>query len=1649
MKTFKLRFTVLALAVTLCCGIASAVDSAPVRDGHVYRIVNKLYNHAVKANGTGNLVTADVNESDQSQLWLAEADGDGFYMRSLSDGYYITSQRARAQSWQAQYAIDPDAGSMLLKFVADGDAYLIHTVADYGKTDDQGVYGYAQETTYRSVIGGNDAAESARWTFAEVSDMTPAEIADKKAAWRQCVSVIVPGAAYRITNYQYGHAMVPGNRNSLVCAVVDNTDDNQVWIIEENTEGEGYLLRHYLTGMVISSPCRRSQPWSVVDGFDPEQANCAMYFNKKLSGYGISTVSTRGLTTESLDYTYADENMGKTVISNYVAVNHALWHLVPAEGITADDIADKKHSWGWADLKEAGKTLEKIFADYACTELLPEYASMTAEQISADKNVQSLPDELRAMVLKIHSGDWSETDTYSGNKWDDAHARKLRVQLYEPFSDCVSGAALAGVQAYTNVNNPTGIVTDSGKVLYVMVDEEPAEGATLYIAGRTGEGTNMATINNATDGTRLKKGLNIVLCNQDVANMIVYYTVNTTDGKNRLRVLSDFDDIKIHIEGGSLNGYFNMVGDALYTPDTNEDWLYYRERARHPMFTLLSRYNTLYIHFDDILNESGARTECLKSLCSPEAYAQGLYDLIATLKAWDEIYMSETMLMGLRSPEEIEAEKAIGHDFYNQLTGDPVARDDYHKYFNNRVMGISMRDAGFMNATTYRTAYNPGTLNSILREFPTGDLWGPAHEFGHVNQQPMLIAGTTEESNNVFSNVALYYRGVQATRAEYPSVQRGRFNEDQTFLQHGTWGTTRMWMQLWLYYHCVGHDKNFYPRLYELLRTNPLRKTPAPGHAGVVNPILSKDDLLHFAKMACVAAGEDLTDFFESWGFFVVQDGFFIDDYTQYTSYLSAEDIAEWKADIARMAAENGWKKNTAILFIDDRVGSPRQSYGQFDKTKCGSMGGLKDFTEGAPVTGNYTYIVNGTTVTVTGGQGGVGFLVYDTNGKLIGFANEPTFEVSPATAEKIRKGDMIFKVVDDNNTETVIYDAIHNGTLEDRFKALDGLFEKSAELIATADPEGHKVGYLKPEVVASLLTVYNDVKGKRDNGEITSDNFVGLYESLSNEYFAVADTRVTANNTVTIVPGAVYAFTSNLKYDGKGIMADRTGSGLANVAAGRVNMEDAAQQWIFEPAGRDHYYNIRNIKYNKYIGKAPADGEAVALQDEPMTHLVQFRELGGISISPLGNDVESLYDNGLHVTRHTSGDKASRWTLTLVNDWERKLVMAELLSIIARSEDLLADAGTVTDTPQGPVGTPAGENKFVTGDMLVTLHTLVAEGKAMVDSDPIAGENEIKGKCAAITEAYDTLLGAMNLHSDRLVELIGKTRALAKTIAEVSEEIVPVTLTARDMYSNAPHMGSGSDKFTSWDVLFDNDLNTYFHSSYENAQTVDGLDHYIRIALPDDQGEPTDYIFSYMTRKNESSTWVPVDADLECSADGETWQTLAELSDELPLGSASRFESEPLSVPAGMRYLRFIVHENRRSALYAGTGVSAGHCYFVLSELALSRYALDCTPDFTTYPAADVKTIREAMISAQVAEQTLARPDYGHEEYDAAYDVLYPCYRRLMEILDSKTGLDSIGIDDEDALRDAVIYNLNGYRVNRITTPGIYIINGKKYMIR
>lgn len=1249
-----------------------------LRANRVYQFINNLRGGAFHAvNGEGNVTCITPDTADESQLWITEsnADGTGFFLRNLISGLYLNSPMRTQAYWTCTPY--PCESTTLLTIEPQTEEPDLFAIGPKGVAASS--RNFAHEDDQHRLYSWDRDANASKWAVQRIEDYDDAAIEAVKATWPDSpLTEVIDGKVYRLTNANYTGRSLSHNNNNA--AIGEETDDNslrQLWLVESNADGTGFMLRNFDTGSVLQSSMGRSTQWKVVNTSKPNEAKTVMYVEIAANGVVLQPLSVKNSTGEAKNYGYAHEDGNHNIVGWESSAKPTQWTLTMVNNFTDEEIEAQRQTWEYVKTDNIEATLAAMFTDKTCTELNSTYSAMSAEDIEADARYQSLPATLRQMVMKVRTGDWSETDPVNAEiQWDSEHARKFRVQMVEPYSNCDGITGMTCIQAYTNFNNPTGILSDNGTTLYVMVEKGAPEGSTLYIAPRTFE-SSVNKLNVVNDGTELTEGLNIIQCNEDCAEMVVYYVVNTNSGRTRLHPLTDYDDIKIHVEGGSINGFFNAEGDALYTPDTNEDWFYYRERARHPRFSIISKYCLLYMHFFDV---EGNSNPCLKNLLTRDEYNAGNFDLIATLRAWDEMFVAEMLIMGLMSDDVILAEKAAGRDWYDTLEGDEVAPSDYSLYFNNRLMGISSTE-GFMSATWYRSTYNISTLRSIIMQFPTMDLWGPAHEFGHLNQGPMKIAGTSEESNNVFSNVALFYRGVNSSRASLPSVQRDFFNRGYNFHQHDTWGTTRMWFQLWLYYHAAGNNKKFYPRLYELLRENPLQKNST-------EHLNAKDDLLHFAKMCCIAAGEDLTDFFEAWGFFVEQDGFYIGDYTSYTSYLSAEDIAEWKADIKQMAEENGWEKNNAVIFIDDRVGSTKQAYADWCRpADAGEMGGLNDFIEGRDaVSGEYEFSVSGTAVTVGGdGTGGVGFLIYDEEGKLIGFSNEKTFEVSAETAKKIAEGKASFSVIQSNNVEVPVRDAVREGSLESRLTIIADLLERAEDLLSNVDPTSTKVGYLKPEVADALIAARDEVKAKFDNNEITEENATELYDLLNPEVLAVETITPSAENIINIVPNNIYSFTANQL---KGIYGVRTGDNNNNAVpvavAENVNKNDELQQWYFIPADENGSFFIQNVSNHKYLKLADADNSAMPLTSEPeQSWTIQPLSLKFVAVVANSDAAHNAIhaDNNGRIVRWEPNASASLWTLELADDSESKSLIFALNDIIAKAEALLPEAGTVEST--------------------------------------------------------------------------------------------------------------------------------------------------------------------------------------------------------------------------------------------------------------------------------------------------------------------------------------------------------------------------------
>lgn len=911
--------------------------------------------------------------------------------------------------------------------------------------------------------------------------------------------------------------------------------------------------------------------------------------------------------------------------------------------------------------------LTNLFTDLSCSKLKD---GITTESLPTNESYNKLSDPLKKMVNKIASGDWNEDysdlnlkETYpllDEVEWDSDYARKYRVQDYEPYSESIA-SELVGVSRYTNMNNPTGIVGDKGDLIYIMVKDAAPQGATLYI----NEVWNAREMfNNATAGTQLKQGLNIIECKNDNSHFFIYYCVQTVKQSNGKYIadethnLKNYKPITIHIEGGRLNGFFNYFGDARYAGDTQKDFEYTVKRATHPMYNLIGKNVILHFHLEDTAAEgASAPSPCVKTVLFRDKgkYADREYDPVKILTAWDEMCLTERILMGIQSDEDVENPYNLNLYESNSTPHNIVAGGQtykaspgfqYNEYFNNKLFGMSRPDQGlFMSAGDWRTSYNVNTIEAVLTLFTKGDIWGPAHEYGHMNQRLINMAGTTEESNNIFSNVVVYYQGKNTSRSDFISNQYEIFKAGKPFLENGTWGTTRMFWQLWCYYHATGHNKKFYPRLFELLRNYPIVKT---------NRLQGKHneryDKLQFAKMCCLAAEEDLTDFFTAWGFFVPMELYTFADYQIYDTYLTEEDLQAVKDEIAAFK----FKKNEAIIFIDDRVNSKRESYNGFPIEKAGDFGGFDAFNSNRAPSGDFGYSVDINEVTIiTDGDPGAGFIIRDKDGSLLGFSNSKTFTVNDDVAEKLRNGEAIMEAVGANNGKQTVTNLISDGSDEVKKEILKRIHDAASELLTYEDPTETKVGYLLVGKTAILKELVNEVDNALKAGGLTSDAITGYINRLTKEF-----NRLTTDEDAFIRLEAdnLYMITNVIRNPNAALTYNNTSNTcvMATKPAKPGDPSAAKFQWNFVPAMDENAYYIQNWDNKAFLDKAANGTIGLQFSGGYKYNLISFRNknsnIGQFILAPFDdlNLAIHIGGNGA-VIGYTSEAGASKWYITKV----------------------------------------------------------------------------------------------------------------------------------------------------------------------------------------------------------------------------------------------------------------------------------------------------------------------------------------------------------------------------------------------------------------
>lgn len=574
------------------------------------------------------------------------------------------------------------------------------------------------------------------------------------------------------------------------------------------------------------------------------------------------------------------------------------------------------------------ESLAVFFEDYSCTTLKEKYSSMTDEQLSAAMEEADMPDYMISIAKKVKNADWAD------------YEKEFRIHSYEAYSDANYWNKKLKSTGGSFMGNPTGICASESGNLYVFVNSDVSQDASLYIAGC--EGNNL--IRDARNGVNLQKGLNIINVKKDE----LFYIIYTADTQSEKKKLSEWPAIKIHIEGGVVNGYYDV------SRHSDADYKAILKNATHERFTVKGSYSAFNF-----------KTESYRQIW-PES-------IIRSINWFDSITVWEKEVMGIC---ESVANGYRAEAPYNLTGGEGF----FPSYYNNPNWAIQgdVGDPGYANSSAYRTSYNGFECVQLSFPIPRDDdgPWSVAHETGHNNQSTISLENCGEVSNNLFSNIMTLLDGRVMSWGFPLSTTMTDYINQVPFANRDIFSMTRMYYQLYLYYHQARRNTSFYPTLFQELRNDPL--------------VLGKGDQsqLKFVRKVCKIVNEDLTDFFNAWGFFIESN----DKKSGYE--VTQEEIDATLAEISLYP-----RKNREILFIEDRIEvlptldlfcTPGRSRVDQEKRmgSCGDMGQFTDYLPCNIITSEYQYAQMDTLISVTNGKGAVGIIVLDQEQNMLFASN-------------------------------------------------------------------------------------------------------------------------------------------------------------------------------------------------------------------------------------------------------------------------------------------------------------------------------------------------------------------------------------------------------------------------------------------------------------------------------------------------------------------------------------------------------------------------------------------------------------------------------------------------------------------------------------
>lgn len=543
-----------------------------------------------------------------------------------------------------------------------------------------------------------------------------------------------------------------------------------------------------------------------------------------------------------------------------------------------------------------------VFTDLTCSELKPGVT---------DAQIQNLDPAFQRIAEALRDNSY------------DPFEKSFRIHEYNAYSNPTEWNGPLMTKIYSNWDNPMGIGVKKGEKVLILVGDTHGNNLSVQIVGEQGT-TSEKNVRPQNQGTfhSLRPGVNQIEADQEGQLFLMYTAVPSAPTSK---------PIKVHVPlgQGTLAGYWSVAEHK-----TDEK-------------------------FAEIIGKTSGKYFCVVGDRMILYFERTLFKrkIVDAITQWDNIITWQQNFMGIE--------------------------DVRPALWNNHLAGISMQEGcGYMWASDWCMGFVDYKVKSEdimgLNNFNANadNAWGPAHEMGHVNQTAINWASTTESSNNLFSNYVLHRFGKYNSRGRGLYYRfKAVYEQDHSWASmlntvsngpkipdvpdgqcyDGTGGEDtgihmRMNWQLWNYYHRVLGDEKFFGRVFKIMREE----------VGLNEGENCGKKQLEFAVACSKAAGEDLTDFFEAWGFFKPHTSK-VCQYGTYDYRVTAPMINDAKARMAQYP-----KPKHAFEYIEDRNAAAGPKPGDFTWDQIGDMGYFTAYKDNLKVDSNAAAKVSGRSVSTS-----------------------------------------------------------------------------------------------------------------------------------------------------------------------------------------------------------------------------------------------------------------------------------------------------------------------------------------------------------------------------------------------------------------------------------------------------------------------------------------------------------------------------------------------------------------------------------------------------------------------------------------------------------------------------------------------------------